>query len=213
MKVKFKFPHIHTLDDVLPHIKDRDEFNVNDKGEYISVTYAVAFQDTFEIDEENPLPGLIRRECRGLKFHPDYRIAARPFHKFFNIGERDETQPHVLNFNEPHVVSTKEDGSLVHPLLLDRELEWDTETGTVFLDKDLMWCTKAGVTDVSELASSFVEKNKNYAEFGAKCLLRGVTPSFEYVGPQNRIVLRYNEENMILLAARDNVTGEYLELE
>jgi hypothetical protein len=36
--------------------------------------------------------------------------------------------------------------------------------------------------------------------------------NFEYVSPMNRIVLRYLQEELILLRMRDNKTGEYLDL-
>jgi uncharacterized protein YqhQ len=39
-----------------------------------------------------------------------------------------------------------------------------------------------------------------------------ITPIFEYVGPHNKVVISYEEENMILLAARENVSGTYLDI-
>jgi hypothetical protein len=40
----------------------------------------------------------------------------------------------------------------------------------------------------------------------------GIDATFEYVSPMNRIVLRYLQEELILLRMRDNKTGEYLDL-
>jgi RNA ligase len=195
--MNYKFPEIRTIDDVLPHIAGRDEFNVNDKGDYITVNYAVAFEDTFAMSGPDDLSGAIRRECRGLKFYPSGEIAARPFHKFFNIGEREETQPHVLNFGSDHKIMTKADGSMVHPILID---------------SDVRWCTKAGITEVSEIAERFIENNTKYRDFAARCIEHQLTPIFEYVGPHNKVVLDYKEENMVLLAVRHNITGNYMDI-
>jgi RNA ligase len=195
--MNYAFPEIRTIDDVLPHIAGRDELNVNDKGDYITVNYAVAFEDTFAMSGPDDLGGAMRRECRGLKFYPSGEIAARPFHKFFNIGEREETQPHVLNFGSDHKIMTKADGSMVHPILID---------------SDIRWCTKAGITDVSEIAERFIENNRKYRYFALACIGRQLTPIFEYVGPHNKVVLDYKEENMVLLAVRHNITGNYMDI-
>lgn len=195
--MNYPFPIIQTIDDVLPHIAGRDEFNVNDKGDYITVNYAVDFEDTFAMTGPDDIGGAIRRECRGLKFYPSGEIAARPFSKFFNVGQLEETQPHVLDFGSDHTVMSKLDGSMVHPILIGEQIRW---------------CTKAGITDVSKLAETFVEKNIKYRNFAAACIERGLTPIFEYVGPFNKVVLDYETENMILLAVRENVTGTYLNI-
>jgi RNA ligase len=195
--MNYPFPIIRTIDDVLPHIAGRDEFNVNDKGDYITVNYAVDFEDTFTMTGPDDIGGATKRECRGLKFYPSGKIAARPFHKFFNVGQLEETQPHVLDFSSDHTVMSKEYGSFIHPIIINDVVRW---------------CTKAGITDVSELAEKYIIKNKKYEYFGRKCLESGLTPIFEYVGPYNKVVLDYKEENMILLAVRETVTGTYLNI-
>jgi RNA ligase len=195
--MNYIFPEIRTLDDVLPHIAGRDEFNVNNKGDYITVNYAVAFEDTFAMTGPDDLGGAIRRECRGLKFYTSGYIAARPFHKFFNIGEREETQPHSLNFGSDHTIMTKADGSMCH---------------AIKIGSDVRWCTKAGITEVSEIAERFIENNTKYRDFAARCIGHQLTPIFEYVGPHNKVVLDYKEENMVLLAVRHNITGNYMDI-
>lgn len=195
--MNYPFPTIRTIDDVLPHIAGRDEFNVNDKGDYITINYAVAFEETFAMAGPNDIGGAIRRECRGIKFYPSGEIAARPFHKFFNVGEREETQPHVLDFGSDHAVMEKIDGSMVH---------------AIKLPFGFRWCTKAGITDVSEIAEKFVAQNLKYEQFASACIDRGLTAIFEYVGPHNKVVLDYETENMILLAVRENVSGTYLDI-
>ena len=195
--MKYEFPEIRTIDDVLPHIAFRDEFKVSDKGSYLSINYAVSFESTFDMSDGDILGGAIRRECRGLKFYPSGEIGARPFPKWFNIGEREETQPHALDFGIDHIIMTKVDGSMLYPMRIG---------------DDIRWMTKAGITDVSEIAEKFIRENHKYNEFADSCIRNGVTPIFEYVGPYNKVVLEYPEENMILLAARNNISGQYLNI-
>lgn len=51
------------------------------------------------------------RECRGLLFHKDTgELLARRYHKFFNIGESEETSQTTIDFSRPHVFTEKVDG-------------------------------------------------------------------------------------------------------
>ena len=91
------FPTFNHIDDVIPHIEGWDEFKVMDKGWYTVINYVVAFEETFSYDShdgsDSYLNTNIRRECRGLIFDNETgNLISRPYHKFFNAGERDETQ-------------------------------------------------------------------------------------------------------------------------
>ena len=88
----YKFPEINHIIDVLPHIEGRNEFRIFDKEWYKVINYVVAFEETFQWDDNDPVGSAIRRECRGLVFNQDGVIISRPFHKFFNVDEKDETQ-------------------------------------------------------------------------------------------------------------------------
>jgi len=140
----------------------------------------------------------IRRECRGIAFDTATgEIVSRPFHKFFNVGEREDMDIPTLDFGLPHVVQDKIDGSMVRPLMTPHGIRWGT---------------KMGVTDVAMVAELFVEDNPIYEDFAACYIEKGMTPIFEFTSPENRIVVDYGRAaNMTLLAIRDNVTGQYLE--
>ena len=72
--------------------------------------------------------------------------------------------------------------------------------------------TKMGLSDVALQAEVFVAKNPKYMEFSKACIANGATPIFEWVSRQQTIVLDYPEDNLILLAVRDMVTGEFYEI-
>lgn len=126
-------------------------------------------------------------ECRGIKFSPSGTILARPLHKFFNLGEKGTTLS-----SEPHTLHVKLDGSMIHPLIINDEVRLST---------------RMGITDVSQQAEKVCDLRP---EVCRRILDGGITPIFEYVGPDNRIVLRYDTPQLVLLAARETISGRYL---
>ena len=190
--MKYKFPILRHINDVLPAIEGRDEIIVAEREKFDVINYVVAFPDTFDMEDENDLHGAIRRECRGLIFDKMGNLISRPFHKFFNVGERIETQMANLDMNAEHVIMEKMDGSMIRPLVLDGEL---------FLG------TKMGVTEIAIDAMKVITDNakgwlRNMVEMGK-------TPLLEYIAPTNKIVIQYEVAKLVLLAVRDNLTGEY----
>jgi RNA ligase len=192
----YDFPQINHINDVLPHISGRDEFRVIEKDGYTVINYAVAFEETFQWDSNDPVGSAIRRECRGITFDTEGNLICRKFHKFFNAGEKPETQINKINLYEPHIVLEKLDGSLISGQ--------PTPDGFVLV-------TKAGVTEISQQAEEFIKDKSHYSTFILKCIQRGTTPLFEWVSRKNRIVVDYPEDNLILTGMRYNDTGKYVD--
>lgn len=175
---------IKHIDDLLPAIEGRSEFVVIDKGDYTVIDYLYLEKDSFDDPR--------RLECRGIKFDRDGKILARPFHKFFNLGEKE--QPHEVDFSREHRIMEKLDGSMIHPAMVNGELR-------------LM--TRKGCTDVAAQAEELFLRKPSYFKFMDDMICQGYTPIFEYIGPENRIVLRYDDPQLILLAVRGNYHGDY----
>ncbi len=193
--MNYAFPVINTIDDVLPAIAGRDEFVVAERDFGTVINYLVAMPDTFKMEGPDDAMGAIRRECRGLIFDTEGRIMSRPFHKFFNVNEKEETQAHLLDLSRPHVVMDKLDGSMIRPVRMD---------GMVRL------ATKMGVTDIAIEAEKLLDYDQyNWLE---DMMVDGFTPIFEYVAPTNKIVVDYAEAKLILTAVRETVSGEYRSL-
>lgn len=193
-------PEIHTISDVLPHISGRKEFAVNEKDGYNVICYNVQTADTFSLDPNDIRGSLIRRECRGILFESKTgKIISRPFQKFFNLGEKEETQPHKIDLSSPHFIEEKIDGSLIRI--------FSTEPGS-----HLRFGTKRGETDISAAAETFARANlsRDFFEWAHTLVESGFTPLFEWTSPDNRIVLCYEEPKLTLLAIRENISGEYL---
>jgi RNA ligase len=137
----------------------------------------------------------LRRECRGIIFDSKTgEILRRPFHKFFNVNERDETQDHSVDLSRPHAILEKLDGSMIAPFIVG--------------DK-LIWGTKMGATDVAKPVEDFVDDR--YIDFAVRCIAKGYTPIFEWCSRKQCIVLDYSEDQLVLTAIRNMHTGVYTE--
>ena len=174
---------LETLDDVLPYVTAESGLYHNVKDGYSVVNYGSMLACGFE--------SAVERECRGLKFDESGTLIARPFHKFFNIGEKKPPQDE--QWDRPHIVMDKLDGSMIHPAMLRGEL--------VFM-------TRGGFSREASLAWS-------HASSEAKDLCRdmvwaGYTPIFEFTAPDNRIVVAYETPQLTLLAVREIRTGAYM---
>jgi len=189
--MNYEFPIINNISDVLPAIEGRDEFVVAVKEGYTVINYNVMMADTFDCN--------IRRECRGIIFDTvTGDIIRRPFHKFFNVNEREETQDNVVDLSQSHAILEKLDGSMIAPFVVNDQL---------------IWGTKMGATEVAEPVEDFVLLNENYSQFARFIIRRGYTPIFEWCSRKQRIVLDYKEDQLILTAIRDLTTGRYMSLD
>jgi RNA ligase len=195
--MNYDFPEINHIDDVIPHIEDWQEFKVMEKGWYTVINYMVAFEETFSLVRERSHYNMkIRRECRGMIFDTATgNLLSRPYHKFFNVGEREETNLDKINLTQPHVVLEKLDGSMIRPI--------PTPEG-------FRLGTKAGITDVAMNAEYFVADKPEYAKFIKSSFACGLTPIFEWCSRKNRIVVDYPDDQLILTAVRDMRSGNYI---
>lgn len=198
---KYDFPEIKTLNDVLPHIEGVDGIIHVVKEGYSVINYVINTPEVFpNFGEGRDFTAAVRRECRGLIFNEDGVLISRPFHKFFNLGEREDHIFENVDFTEDFVIMEKLDGSMIRPI-------W-------FPNGEYRLATKMGITDVSMQAEVFVSMMGSYFKnrferFLAACNIRKLTPIFEWCSNSNRIVLDYPEDRLVLTAIRSNVYGTY----
>jgi T4 RnlA family RNA ligase len=125
--------------------------------------------------------------CRGLILDAEMRVLARPFAKFFNLGEHENQ----IIPNETFEVYEKMDGSL-------GILYWFN--GEPFI------ATRGSFNSEQAQKANMILKNK-YAD-AIQNLSTDKTYLFEIIYPQNRIVVDYGtREELVLLAVINNETG------
>jgi len=113
--------------------------------------------------------------ARGLILDEDVgQIVATPFPKFFNLGERHGTVPDL-----PFEVFEKLDGSLI--IAFHHGGAWHAATKGAFDSEQANWAQAR--LDAADLSA----------------LQPGATYLFEAVYPENRIVVRYAEPELVLL--------------
>jgi len=177
------FPIIKTIDDLLPYIKGNSNFPINRKEDYLVIDYILSSPEDFH----NPW----EKECRGIIFDFETgKILSRPYHKFFNLNEREESSNPDLS--KPHVLLEKLDGSMIR----------------AFKTKDRwIWGSRAGETFLTPQVERFV---KNYPQYQQLVeLFDDNTFLFEWCSRQNRIVLDYPKDRLVMTGIRHTETGEY----
>ena len=188
------FPNITHISQVLPAIEGRTEFSYWQTNDHFDlVAYYLLASDTFKSDD--PAVSAMRRECRGLLFHKDGTVARRAFHKFFNVGETDETMPQTLDLSKPHMVLEKLDGSMIAPFISQ-------------LNEKVYWASMRGSKDYHERLSAIYD-GSNYEALIREADSKGLTAIMEFCSAENRIVVNYTEPQLTLLALRNRITGQY----
>lgn len=131
-------------------------------------------------------------ECRGHTYDIlTGECVCAPFPKFFNAGEREDTQIEKIK-NHYLECQEKKDGSMVLPVLVNGDVVFKTK--------------KSFYSDVAILANKVCPDN--IRAFSRRMLLADTTPIFEFNHPECQIVLDYGKEPIFtLLAMRNFKTG------
>jgi T4 RnlA family RNA ligase len=178
----------HTLDQL------KEEFEINFKvyDDRVILKYGITTKQKYS---------QIVAECRGLVLSlPDYKVLARGFDRFFNLGEDVSNQKHFDWDN--CIVTQKMDGSLAK----------------CYFD-GVKWCVS---TNGTAFAEGPTPMGKTYHDLFVEAIGMDLQEAFQYsdprytyifelTSPENRIVTRYSETKATLLAIRDNVTGDHLD--
>ncbi|ADI96461.1 RnlA RNA ligase 1 and tail fiber attachment catalyst [Acinetobacter phage Ac42] len=143
-------------------------------------------------------------EARGIMFEMDendqpIRVMARPMEKFFNLGENPFTID--LDLSTIEYFMDKSDGSLI----------------SSYVDNDTLFMkSKMSIGSVQAVAARQVIQDYVHRDLHDRVLelaKDGFTCNFEYVAPDNRVVILYPERALVLLNVRNNETGEYVHIE
>jgi RNA ligase len=192
----YKFPALEHIDQIRSAIAGADEFIAVYRGDYVIFDYKFVTSTSFpDVDAGQPAMAALRREARGLIFDlATGKVLGRRFHKFFNLGERDETRPDRIDLGRPHVMLEKLDGSMVSPIKIGNRLAWTTMLGE---------------TDVAAGAARFIADRPQFTRLAEELLAAGANPIFEWCSPSNRVVVDHGAPALTLLAIRELVSGAY----
>jgi T4 RnlA family RNA ligase len=154
----------------------------------------------------NPIdskPEIKAHEMRGLTFvwNEDGSLYQRYLlmDKFFNLNQSECSAYSLLKDEKIKEITYKEDGSILSFIKLPN--------GRIIAK------TKASFeADQAIRAQALYEGNTSINIFVNYCLNNNIVPIFEFVSPMNRIVLRYDKTNLVIIKLRDNLTGKYISI-
>ena len=175
----------HLRDDNTVQFKEE----IIDGVEVINICYMISNDELWKKS--------LGRECRGHSFRKDTgELISMAFHKFFNVYEKEDTQPHNVNWNDEFEVASKADGSMISFALIN--------------DKVFAKTKKSYHSDVAGLANKLMPENVR--KFVNNCIIVNLSPIFEFTHPEWKIVIDYGDEpTWKLLAIRDMTNGKYIE--
>ena len=157
-------------------------------------------------DFSNPIPEkpeLKGHEMRGLTFvfNKDGSLFKRYvlLEKFFNLNQVPDTLYSVVKNYKIKFINNKEDGSIASFVKLP--------------NGKVVGKSKMGFdNDQANGINRIYKNNTDVKKFVDWALDNDIVTIFEYVSPQNKIVLRYPGEELILLRLRDNKTGKHIDI-
>ena len=176
---------ISTLSDITNFISHKPEIKVLERDNMFIVDYEYVTSTTFDSPQA--------LECRGIKFDSRKDIIARPFHKFFNLGEPG-CPVNRSDSSQRFSLLEKDDGSMVHTCIP--------------MYSPLCLMTRRGLTDQAFAATELLYRK--YPKF-VKQFENSFyhTHMFEYVGPSNPHIEHYQEDKLIYLGSREMYWGDY----
>jgi len=126
------------------------------------------------------------RLCRGLVVDNSGKVVGRGFEKFFNWEEHQKSE--LPGSGDKIEITKKMDGSLLIVFRYNDQVVYSTR-GSFYSDQAI-----AGAELFRELYNEdWIEEGKTYL--------------FEFIGPENRIVVQYEGMDLIHLAIIDNSNG------
>jgi T4 RnlA family RNA ligase len=157
--------------------------------------YRLATYNDFKYNDAFELRGLVYVFNEDGSVYKSYRL----LHKFFNLNQVEETQYSLVKDRVVKSVFNKEDGSIGSFIKLPN--------GNVVAKSKMSF-----ESDQAYGMNKIYNSNADIKRFVDWSLDNDLVAVFEYVAPHNRIVLKYDKEELILLRLRRNSTGEYLNL-
>jgi len=170
-------------------------------------SYPGLFQ--FKYDQiSSPMENPLVQEARGiiLNHRDSWEVVARPFDKFFNLGEPNAAP---INWDTARVLE-KLDGSLM--IVYWHDSQWHVATSGT---PDAGGPVGNAVSTAWRLAESFQQLFWQVwydCGYDVQTLNPNYTYMFELMTPENRVVVRYPGDRLVLIGVRHTFSGEEINI-
>ena len=128
-------------------------------------------------------------ECRGLVLR-DGAVVSRPVQRFHRVSEMGGLAATVT----AEVVTAKLDGQMMCGVVLGEEAQ--------------LW-SRAGPTGAAQAAMAVARQTEGLLQLISAVWELGGSPTFEFIGRQNTVKVRYGGAELVLVAVRDRVSGRW----
>lgn len=146
-------------------------------------------------------PEITAQELRGLTYvwNTDGSLFSHYLlmDKFFNLNQSECSSYNVLKNKKIKEIAYKEDGSIVSFIKLPN-------------DKIIAKTKASFEADQAIQSQKIFEENIAIQNLVTYCLNNNIVPIFEFVSPTNRVVLKYDKTDLVLIKLRNNLTGQYI---
>ena len=157
-----------------------------------SFTYRLATYEDFKLPFAKESRGTTFYTEKGKEDSEDWNLFCRSYKKFFNLGEGIPLHEYISK-HEPIECYEKMDGSLILFGQIDGKIIAKSKTSIN--------------SDQAKMAQKMIDNDAGLYWIVKNDIANGFTPVFELVGPNNIIVLRYDEDRLVHLGVVDNDTG------
>lgn len=180
----------YLIDNGLQKLKDEFGIETHEYDDLVVLNYGLKSQ------KFNP----ITDSCRALILEKNtWNVLARSFDRFYNLNEGNTD----FNFNENTKYYEKLDGSLIS--VYCHKDKWNMSTRSMAFAEGQIHMGNGSFYDLFMKAA----KKTNLIEF-LNSSDKNITYVFELTSPENRVVTRYPDVSISLIAARNNKTmNEY----
>jgi Straboviridae RNA ligase 1 len=199
--MKIKGTYLPTYEEAVKICTSNDNFyeskHVVDGYNVSTFNYRLSNYDAFN----NPIKGsnINAYELRGLTFvhNKGKSVRTLQLQKFWNLNQVESSMYNVVKDYEVVLVNNKIDGSLISFITLPN--------GNVVSKTQ-----NSFDNEQTEVVNKLYAENEDLQKFVKWTNDMNYSAMFEYVAFTNKIVLNYDEAEVILLKVRDNKTGEYI---
>ena len=189
---------------LIPSLQDCIDLTKYDKSPFVMFTDNIneheIYTFNYRFSDKDTFCQKYARNLRSIGFDESGNILYLPLWKFFNYGENDFTAPEIVkSWGEPRYITEKVDGSLIIFFMFDNKLYCRTQNSM----------SSSQAINSMKLVENNIELKNNIIHI----IKKGYTPLFEYIAPDNNIVVTYSKEELVFIGARNMLNGFFLTAE
>lgn len=178
---------------------------VKDYGDFVVLNYDQIETKKTDIRWHDARGLIVRKQVKGQYSNAD--ILCRPFTRFFNFGETFDSNEFPF---ERAIAYDKIDGSLMSAWFNPFAKRWEVATRQMAFGEGT---TSFGNTYRQLFLDGGFDGEEDFFQhtmFMLDQAMPGYTWIFEMTSPETRVVTPHTEKNIWFLAARNNLSGQYM---